>query len=199
MSAAGIFDLLRLACGYFWLFGPAFAAIYCQQKLSGILGETLSASVCATGATYLGVKAVPIFIMFGTVLSIAIGIFGWLTVASIIFFTNERLIKEGTSNVFWLAGSLLVSEIPIVGSLPALSGTVYKLYSAQIKKEKELKQAYLAQQAQEAKEVRSQKVVNIFQAKRMQALVNARQEEALLEQAAMQTEEEIPVTARKAV
>lgn len=198
MTAAIIFDLLRLASEQFWLFGPALAALYCQQKLSPVLGETLSASVCATGATYAGMNATPLFMLFGTVLGIAVGILGWLTVASIIFFTNERLVKESISNVFWIAGSLLVTETPIVGSLPALSVTVYKLYSAQIKKEKELAQNHLNQQAQEAKEARSERVVSILQAKRTQLLAKTQQEQALQEEVVAQTEEEIPDNRRAA-
>ncbi|MDO8742276.1 MAG: hypothetical protein Q7J45_01900 [bacterium] len=195
VSVSAIFDTLRIACGFLWLFGPALAGIYCQQKLGGALGETIATAVCATGATTLGVTASPVFMLFGTVLAIAMGIFGWLIVIAIIIFTNERLMKENFSHVFWLAGSLLVSEIPIIGSIPALTATVIKLYSDQIKRDKEMLQTYEADIVAAKQEERDQHTALLFQ---MQNARTQEAQEAAYEKQAEKEAEEIPDEMRMA-
>lgn len=195
VSVSVIFDALRIASGALWLFGPAVAAVYCQQKLSGSLGETISAAVCATGATTLGTVASPAFMLFGTVLAMIVGIFGWLIVMAIIIFTNERLVKENLSHVFWLAGSLLVSEIPLLGSIPALTATVIKLYSAQIKRDKELLRAYATSSAVSQQEEQDQRDAVVFQIQQTRAQASREETYARQEKEAA---EEIPDEMRRA-
>ena len=195
VSVSVIFDALRFACEQFWLFGPALAAIYCHQQLSGTLGETIAGAVCATGATALGANASPAFMLFGTVLAMVVGIFGWLVVAAIVVFTNERLLSVNINNVFWLAGSLLVSEIPFIGSVPALTATVIKLYSAQINRDKEILRAYKANAAVTEQEDRDQRTALLLQMQNARAQKISEETYDNMEEG---DTEEIPDTSRRA-
>lgn len=197
LSVAVTFDILRFASAQLWLFGPALAGLYCQQKLVGTLGETISTAVCATGASFLGVEASPTFMTLGVVLAMAVGILGWLTVGALVIFTNERLIRESVQNTYWLAGGLLVSEIPFIDSLPALTATVLKLYSSQIKRDAQILRAYKAEKASREREEREGRIAAILQAR--QAALLSEQETAYLEEAANDTQEEIPHNLEKTV
>jgi len=146
-------------------------------------------------AQALGANASPAFMLFGTVLAMVVGIFGWLVVAAIVVFTNERLLSVNINNVFWLAGSLLVSEIPFIGSIPALTATVIKLYSAQIKKDKETLRAYEANAAVTEQEERDQRTALLLQ---MQNARAQKMSEAAYDDMGEGDTEEIPDKTRSA-
>jgi len=132
LTVAVIFDLLRIFFVLFWFFGPALAAAYCANTASGWVGSLwgLTAATCTVGATAAGAAISAVTIPFGVVMAMAVGLFGWLTVGLILVKTNARIFKE---NALWFGGSLLISEIPLIGSLPALTGVVWKMHRTQIR------------------------------------------------------------------
>lgn len=142
LAVSAVFDAFRLIFEMFWFFGPALAALYCTIKASGaleawtfgLLGTNTAALACAAGAGAIGAMGVGIIAPFGVVMAMATGLAGWLTVGITLLVTNGRIFKE---NALWFAGGLLVSEIPIVGSIPAITLVVWKMYRTQIRIEKE--------------------------------------------------------------
>ncbi|MDP2654952.1 MAG: hypothetical protein Q8P17_00055 [bacterium] len=131
-----IFDALRLMFVGFIFFGPAMAGLYCDYKVSDIIGTAfgLTAAGCAAGATTLGFFGAPAFMAFGTVMAMATGFAGWLAVGIWLMITNSRIFKE---NALWFVGSLLFSEVPFIGAIPAITVSVWKMHSNQIRIEKE--------------------------------------------------------------
>ena len=130
-----IFDALRLMFVGFIFFGPAMAGLYCDYKAGEWIGSAfgLTKTACATGAVALGFFGAPALIAFGTVMAMAVGFAGWLTVGGWLLATNSRIFKE---NALWFVGSLLFSEAPFIGAIPAITGAVWKMHSNQIKIEK---------------------------------------------------------------
>ena len=63
----------------------------------------------------------------------ATGFAGWLIVGGWLMATNSRIFKE---NALWFVGSLLFSEVPFIGAIPAITVSVWKMHSNQIKIEK---------------------------------------------------------------
>ncbi|MBI4086683.1 hypothetical protein HY416_01725 [Candidatus Kaiserbacteria bacterium] len=133
---SGIFDALRLMFVGFIFFGPALAGLYCDYKVSDWIGPAfgLTTAGCAAGAATLGFFGAPAFMAFGTVMAMATGFAGWLAVGLILLMFNSRIFKE---NALWFVGSLLFSEIPFIGAIPAITVSVWKMHSHQIKTEKE--------------------------------------------------------------
>ena len=131
-----IFDALRLMFVGFIFFGPAMAGLYCDYKVSDIIGTAfgLTTAGCATGASTLGFFGALAFMAFGTVMAMATGFAGWLAVGIWLMITNSRIFKE---NALWFVGSLLFSEVPFIGAIPAITVSVWKMHSNQIKIEKE--------------------------------------------------------------
>jgi hypothetical protein len=134
----GIFDLLRMMCEQLWFFGPAIIAAYCAAKVGDSalnVGGVLT-KACVVGATAAGAYGLPIIEALGAVLGIAVGFLGWLVVGLMLVMTNRRLFKENAMNIVWLVASLFISEVPLVGTLPALTGMLFKLYRVQIRKDR---------------------------------------------------------------
>lgn len=142
---AVVFDALRIFFEMFWIFGPALAVAYCTAEGSavlssatfGVLETKTAAAACSLAGGAAGYFASPALILFGNVMAIAIGLFGWLTIGLVLIITNARIFTEHASHKLWLVASLLISEIPIIGSLPAFTVTIVKMYHAQIKNDKE--------------------------------------------------------------
>lgn len=132
---SGIFDALRLMFVGFIFFGPAMAGLYCDYKVSDWVGSALglTKAACASGAVALGFFGAPALMAFGTIMAMATGFAGWLVVGGWLMITNSRIFKE---NALWFVGSLLFSEVPFIGAIPAITVSVWKMYSNQIKLEK---------------------------------------------------------------
>ncbi len=141
---AVIFDALRFMCDQAWFFGPALAALYCTAKVSGILstytfgllGTGTAAAACVTVAGVVGAAGVAAVEAAGTVLALAIGLLGWLTVTLFLVLTDSRIFKTDKSSLLWLVGGLFIAEVPFINMLPGLTGTTIKLFATQIRKEK---------------------------------------------------------------
>ncbi len=196
-----VFDALGSFFAMFWLIGPALAAAYCVAEggtaletwTLGLLGTKTAAAVCSYGAVKAGAILSAPLTTFGTVMDMAIGLFGWLTVGLILIITNARIFKENVSHTVWFVGSLLVSEVPIIGTVPALSVTMWRLYHAQIKKEKEDMKRYESENAtarQEEKRQQTEQLMRINAAKLAQD-ETATEEETAMEQASAEIPEEM--------
>ncbi|OGG78070.1 hypothetical protein A3A36_02775 [Candidatus Kaiserbacteria bacterium RIFCSPLOWO2_01_FULL_52_12b] len=154
---AAIFDVLRLMFMFFWFFGPALVGLYCTVKVGDVwVVGTLLAKGCVAGAAAIGIGGFAPIAAFGVIMAMAVGFAGWLTVGFILLIFNKRIFKE---NALWFVGSLLISEIPIVGSVPAITIVVRKMYSNQIKLEKAALKKYQDEQtATQLKEQQQQAV-----------------------------------------
>ena len=148
-----LFDALRAFFSMFWLFGPAMVAGYCMKEVGGVMvvGKLLATGCVALSAA-AGVAANGALIAFGTVMAMAIGLVGWLLVGWAIVGTNARIFTEHPGHSLWMAGSLLVSEVPLIDVLPTLTLTTVKMYRTQIKHDaaalKKYQQAHAAEQVQ---------------------------------------------------
>lgn len=163
-----LFDAVRLMFEQFWFFGPALAGLYCTAKVGA---GSVGAAVCSTAATAAGFFAAPAIAAFGVVMAIAVGLFGWMAVGLWNLITNARIFKENAGNALWFVGGLLVSEIPIIGSAPALTGTAWRMYSVQIKKDKEALKQYEEKQQADLQQKRNR------QMEQLRAVQAARAEE----------------------
>lgn len=130
---AAVFDALGFMFDWFIFFGPAFAALYCTIKIGDTIGTTAAGAVCTLGAGVAGVFGAELSAPFGMVMAMIISFAGWLAVLIILLVFNGRIFKE---NALWFGASLILTEIPFVGSLPFLTATVWKMYRTQIRTEK---------------------------------------------------------------
>ncbi len=197
LAVCVIFDALRLMFEMFWFFGPAMAALYCTVKVSGVVGTTLGGFACGVGATVAGTLGAPAIEVFGVVMAIAVGLFGWLVIGLWLMVTNARIFKE---NAAWFAGSLLISEIPIVGSIPALTIIVWKMYRTQITLEKAEMQRYEQERAAAERQEREQRIALVLHNQSLQQ-AQIEQEEAAddaLSAEAANDDEYIPQKMREA-
>jgi len=174
-----IFDALRLFFTSFWFFGPAIAAIYCTSKVSGWIGSMwgLTAAACTAASGTIGYFAAPAIAIFGTIMAMAFGLLGWLTVGLIILMTNSRI--SLSDNLLLFIGGLLTSETPIIGALPALTGTIAKMYSAQIKKDKETLKKYEKEQTDSQIQERNQRAAYLMQENSMRQEQEEQQEQEI--------------------
>jgi hypothetical protein len=195
---AVLFDALRLLFEWFWFFGPALAAIACTLgvnsffgiSIAGVVGKVVAAG-CTVAAGVVGVASLEVSATFGTVMAMAVGFMGWLTVGIILLATNARIFKE---NLLWFVGALLISEVPIVGSIPAITIAVWRMYSQQIKTEKAALAKWKKGNAQAQLQERNQQAAQIMQ---IQAIQQAQFEQEQAANAEQFAEEEIPDEAQE--
>ncbi len=201
-----VFDALGSFFAMFWLIGPALAAAYCVAEggtaletwTIGLLGTKTAAAVCSYGAVKAGAVLSAPLTTFGTVMDMAIGLFGWLTVGLILIITNARIFKENASRAFWFVVSLLASEVPIIGAMPALSVTTWKLYHTQIKKDGEALQQYEREHAAALQEERRQHIAELMHIRTAQLAQTELAARAAKEAEDGHGSEEIPEEMRKA-
>src|SRR3989344_3915425 len=136
LVVAVLFDVVRIFFEIFWFFGPALAALYCTSTVSGWVSSLwgLTAAACAAVAAKAGVVASAVTIPFGTIMAIAVGLFGWLTIGFLLMSTNARIFKT-PGNALWLIASLGIAEIPLIGTIPSFTLALWRMYRKQIKAE----------------------------------------------------------------
>lgn len=179
-----VFDAIGFFFELFWFFGPALAGVYCTVKVSSWVGSLwgTTATVCAAGATALGYFGAGPLGAFGVIMATAVGLFGWLTIGAWLMITNSRIFKE---NALWFASSLGVTEIPLIGMLPALTAMTWKMYRRQINTEKAALKKYDQEQAAAQAEERQRRIAE-FMAMRAE-------NEARVAEQEQQEEEELSV------
>jgi len=165
LSICLIFDAVRFLFEQFWFFGPALAVVYCTNKTGEWAGSLwgLTAAACTAAGGVVGYFGVAALTAFGVVMAIAVGLFGWLTVGLILIIFNGRIFKENEGHTLWFIFSLLISETPIIGSLPGLTGITIKMYHTQIKKDKHAIKKYKEEQANIQLQERNEKITNLMQ------------------------------------
>lgn len=136
LVAAAIFDLLRIMFEQFWFFGPALVAAYCTAKVGSVVGSTVGGWLCGPVALAAGILGFAAIEVFGIVMAMAVGLVGWLVVFGLLMFFNRRIFLENSGNMIFFGVSLLVSEIPLVGTIPAISLIVWRMLHVQIKKDR---------------------------------------------------------------
>ena len=195
LAVAAIFDALRYFFLSSWFFGPALAAAYCAAKTSsalaawtaGILGAKTAAAVCGSAGAAAGSLLSGPIILFGSIMAMAVGFLGWLTVTFIMFMKDRRVFEENPFTLLWMFEGLGASVFVMV----------WGIYRAQIKKDVVLLETYrkenAAAQLQEKRE-RSAELMRAQAAQQMAEMdaANAAQSETAAE------EEEIPEELREA-
>ena len=148
LIGALIFDALRIVFEWFWFFGPALASLYCTAQVAdvAVIGGVLEKG-CAAGALTVGIAGAPAIEMFGSVMAMAVGLFGWLTLLILLMLFNSRIFKENSGNMLWFFLGLGIAEIPFVGTLPGFIGVMWKMFATQIKKDAEVLKRYEEQKA----------------------------------------------------
>ena len=168
---AFIFYALQFLFEQFWFFGPALAGVYCTAKVGGalskwtigLLGTKTAAAACGASATLVGYVGAPVIGVFGAIMAMAVGLFGWLTVGLILLTTNGRIFKENAGHALWFVAGLAISEVPIIGSIPGTLGITIKMYHAQIKKEKAALKKYNEERAAEQLQERERRIAEFAQ------------------------------------
>lgn len=186
LVVALVFDLVRAFFTFFWFLGPALAAVYCTVTASdalsswtfGLLGTGAAATICAAVAAGAAAAAVAVTAPFGVVMAMAIGFAGWLTIGGYLMITNARIFKE---NGIWFVASLAVSEVPFLDAIPALTLTLWRMYSRQIKLERAAMKKYREEKAAEQQRERNQQAMRVAQ-------IQAAQQTQFMQQAAANDE-----------
>lgn len=143
------------------------AGLYCDYLVSDWIGSAfgLTKTVCAAGAVAAGFFGAPALIAFGTVMAMATGFAGWLAVGGWLMATNSRIFKE---NALWFIGSLLFSEVPFIGAIPAITVSVWKMHSNQIKIEKAAYKKWEKENADAQAQEQQQQIAQLMQARSAQ-------------------------------
>lgn len=193
-----IFDALRFLFEQFWFFGPLLIGSGTAAAVSQVVGSQSAGT--AVGALVGGATALwggPALEVFGIIMAMAFGLFGWMVVGLVLVITNARVFKEDAGGTVWFVSALFVSELPILGTVPALTVIVWRMYHTQIKKERlalsqyEHKQNSLLRQEQEMQAIESMRMQN--------EMLQQEDEEAdaeEIESESMEADEEIPAEVR---
>lgn len=144
LGIAVLFDVLRTIFEWFFLFGPAFAAIAANAAVGGGIFGTVAGAAAALFAGTIGAPAIE---AFGVVMAMAVGLAGWMTIGLILALKNRHIFKANPANTIWYVAGLMVSEVPFVGTLPAFTVSMWRMYRAQIQRDQAALKAYQASQA----------------------------------------------------
>ncbi len=196
LAVCVVFDGLRLFFEFFWIIGPALATAACTAAGSSFIGTKIAATACGVGGgalAYFG--AVPLE-MFGTIMAMAVGVFGWLTILVAQLLNNAGIFKENFSILIKYGVGFIVSEIPIIGALPALTFVNATMFHIQIKKGKEELKKYEKENKERKLQERREQAAELMRARTAQIDEMATIQEAQYAQA--MDSEEIPEGMREA-
>lgn len=178
-----IFDALGAFFALFWLMGPVFAGLICTGVGYATIGSLwgLTAVACAAGAGVAGFAFSPALTAFGAVMAMLVGFAAWGTVGLLLALTNGRIFKENATQLLWLVGGLALDQIPIVNAIPALTPILWRLYRAQIKKEKAAFAEYETRKVALDTQERQEQFMRVLQMRAAQAAQEEREEVAARE------------------
>lgn len=199
IALAVLFDLVRIFFLGIVFFGPAMLAAACTYETTsavstvsfGTLGAKTAALACS-GGVVAGVAAANFFTaggvtlalgFFGQMMGMAIAIIAWFTLGILILLTNRRLIADNTKALIPTLIGFGITQIPFMDFLPALTGTMLRLYHVQIVTEREAYATWEKETA--AARAREQEAALAYRAQ-----LDAQAEEEAL--ALAEAEEEIP-------
>ncbi|MBI5405621.1 hypothetical protein HY972_01095 [Candidatus Kaiserbacteria bacterium] len=198
---AAVFDALRFMFEWFIFFGPALAGVACtvsanNTAIGNAVGTAVTESVCGGGAVAAGFLGAGIIGPLGIVMAMVTGFAGWLAVGIALVMFNRRIFKE---NALWFAASLLVSEVPFIGSVPAITLAVWKMHGTQIRVEKAAHKKWADEQAAQQLQERNQQAAELMQLQATQQAQIMQQEAANnAAYAEAANDEEIPESVREA-
>ena len=172
LVVAGIFDLVRGFFELFWLFGPALLGVGCTAGVNSALGTTLAettgklvAGGCAIVAGAAGYFGSEVFIGFGDIMAMAVGLAGFLTLGLLLLTSKDtRIFQVNATGSWWFIGSFGVGEIPFIGALPTFFIVLFRLYRTQIRIEKAALKKWEKEQEDNRLQERNQKVAELMQA-----------------------------------
>lgn len=173
LIVAGIFDFLRAICEQSWLIAPALIGIGTSAAVGKVLGATVGGivgKIAGVAAAYFTTGAL---LVIGPIMGMAVGFLGWLVLIGALLMLNPRIFKANELALLWAGAGLIIGEMPLVGTLPSLSVTTWRLCHTQIKKER----AAFKQWAQEEKAAAERE-----QAELMARIVAAQQNANLMEE-----------------
>jgi len=194
-----VFDILRGFFAYFWFFGPALTAMYCSSTVNGALGTSVTSGIvgkgvavgCSFAAGTAAGAIMPGLVVFGTVMAMVVGFAGWLIVLGGLVLFNARIFKANASSAIMMLAGLGVSELPVINVLPALTGTIGKMFYTQIKKEKAALKDWKKDQELLARKQREQQIAQFMMAQQQGEIEEAEYREAEEQEAIAQEAEEI--------
>jgi len=194
---AAIFDLFQIFFVFFWFLGPALASLYCTAKVSSWVGSLwgLVPAACTGVAAVGGSAATAVTVPIGVVMAFAVGLFGWATIILWIALTNSRVFKEDKGAIVRIIIGLIIDEAPLIGALPALSYTTWRLYHTQIKMDKAKLKRYQAEQKADEERERQEQALQYMQ---YRALKEAQMQEMEAANDAQYKQDEIPEEGRRA-
>lgn len=145
LVVCGIFDVLRFAFNQFWLFGPLLVATGVGLVVDSYIGWSWAAGVVGAGVGLAaGFFGIGVFIILGTILAFCTALLGWGTIVLLLILMNPRIFSVNASSILWSFCGLVVSALPLIGSVPALSFTMWRLYHHQIAHDKKALASYTA-------------------------------------------------------
>lgn len=198
LVVAVVFDAVRIFFSFFWFFGPALLGAYCTTKVGGIavIGSALAAT-CVAGAAVGGTAVSAFTTPFGVVMAMMTGFTGFLVLGFWIVTTNPQIFKANATGSLWFVGGFATSQIPFIGSIPAFSLVLWKLYRTQIRVEKAALKAYEAEQALEKKRMVAGQLAERARIQQIEAQ-EAANEASYLEQEGNEDQYGIPQESKKA-
>ena len=188
LVVSAVFDAVSFMFDWFIFFGPALAAVTCTAVASGPLstwtlgafGTKTAAFACVNAAGVAGFFGAGVIESFGIIMAMVVSFAGWLVILIILLVFNQRIFKE---NALWFGGSLLMSEIPLLGSLPVITFVVWRMFSNQIRIETAAMAKWKKEQAEIQKREQGQQIAQMMQMQQAQLAEQEAANEALYEQA----------------
>ena len=175
LVTAGICDLFRGFFELFWLFGPALVGAGCTLGVNSALRTTLAettgklvAGGCTIVAGAAGYFGSEVFVGFGDIMAMAIGLASFLLLGMWILKKNARIFKVNATGSWWFIGGFAGSVVPFVGTIPMFSVVLYKLYKTQIRIEKAAFKKWKKEQEDNRLQERDQKIAYLMQAQSAQ-------------------------------
>jgi hypothetical protein len=185
-------ELLQLFFVFFWLTGPAVAAVGCTSVTNDLIGTDVTnlggkfaALVCAAAAATAGFYMSPALVSFGSVLAMVIGFFTWMTLGLILILTDSRVFIEEPRSLVWYISSLAISLIPLANGFFELTLTAWRILNAQTKKERVKLKVWEAAHAEQLAIERAQRTAALAAAR---AFSEAEAEEQFLSEEALEQE-----------
>lgn len=175
IAVACILDLTRMFFEMFWFFGPAIAALLCTNVVNSAFGMVVAgvggkivAAGCGGAAAVAGFFGIELTETFGTVMSDAVGLAAFLILGFWLITRNARIFTVNKGGWLWLTGGLGISIIPFIGTFPAFSVILWRLYKRQIKIEAAVLKKWEKEQIERQRQEREQQAMQLMQLRETQ-------------------------------
>lgn len=150
LGVCALFDFMRLFFTFFWLTGPALAGTAAGAWLSGYIGDFLGSLAGGATALVAGITIDYVFMAFGVVMAMLVALAGWGAVLLWLMVGNRRIFAASGGQFLIVVAGWGVSELPFIGSMPAMTFAIWRMYKAQIKRERAAHAAWAVARARRA-------------------------------------------------